>query len=182
MKIRNPLVQSLLILMFHSSAFAIELICEKTPDFKLRNLNGEYESLENVISSIDGIAVMSIFQTTCEPCIEEINFLKELKKKNQDSKSGSFIFFLVSSREDVNVVSDFVRSNNLSSERVLLDKSGKLDSQFQIKLIPKMIFLDKKRRIISAIEGKELGDLRVSNKLGKIIADYSAVNPCDKKR
>ena len=155
--------------------------CKKAHTFALRNQVGELVSLEQLISSSKSkLIVLSFFQTTCPPCIEEIKYLQNLRK-TKSLETPLFDLILVDSKEDRSVTFDFIKNNNLEKEIVLNDPYGKLDGLFNVRLIPKIVVLDRLGRIIESKEGKELSELREANKLSQLINTFGLSNPCNTK-
>jgi peroxiredoxin len=58
--------------------------CLPARDFQLRDQSGDLVSLQKIVkSSKNNIILISVFQTTCAPCINEIKYLLDLKQKNE---------------------------------------------------------------------------------------------------
>lgn len=156
--------------------------CNKIPGFSLRNQYGDLISLDQILkTSKSKLILISFYQTTCTPCIEEIRYLIDTLKKNSELEVKLFDLILIDSKEERNVTFDFLKNNNLEKEMVLNDPYGKLDEMFNLKLIPKIVILDHLGRIIFSKEGKALSELRSTNKLGPLIKKIGLYNPCTSK-
>ncbi len=157
--------------------------CQKTPNFTLRNQSGDLIALEQVLNKTKAkLVVLSIFQTTCAPCIEEINYLIEFQKISSKSKEKIFDLVLIDSKEERSVTLEFINKHAFTDLLVLSDPYGKIDPFFDLKVIPKLVVLDRLGTLIYSKDGKELSELRLSDKLGTNIEELAYAHLCKNER
>ncbi|AZT90876.1 TlpA family protein disulfide reductase [Caldicellulosiruptor changbaiensis] len=109
-------------------------------DFKLESVDGK----EYSISSFRGKKViLNFFATWCPPCRAEIPDFEKFHQSNKD-----IVLIGVNIQEDKNTVKEFLNSMGVSY-LVLLDKDGKIASNFGIEGIPTTFLLDENGRIIA---------------------------------
>ena len=180
MRIRNVL-QSLILLILTTMSIAslAKDLCKVAPEFSLRNQEGTFVGLNDLLIDSNGkLIVLSIFQTTCVPCVEEIKYLQRLKKDEVNKINGRFKIVLIDSNEDRKTTREFLLKNNFIEELVLNDPFGKLDKIYQLITIPKLIIIDAKKNIIFSKEGAELSKLRLSDELRKLFLDPKSASDC----
>jgi thiol-disulfide isomerase/thioredoxin len=153
--------------------------CLPARDFQLRDQSGDLVSLQKIVkSSKNNIILISVFQTTCAPCINEIKYLLDLKQKNEKLGLSNFDLVLIDSKEERSQTFDFLRKNNFKIDTVLNDPNGKLDSLYKISSIPKLIIVDNKANLLTTKDGRELYSLRESGELEKIIMKMAKLESC----
>lgn len=153
------------------------IVCTQIPSsFKLRDQNREMIFLKAQIDkSPNDILAISIFQTTCSPCIEEIKYLNQLKSSRQDLKLD---LMLLNSKEQRSLMISFLQDHSFIALKSLSDPYGLADNIFEIRLIPKLVFVNKKGIILKAIEGSELSKLIHNNKIPDIISELMRAPLC----
>jgi len=148
--------------------------CPLAHDFSLRDQSGDQIDLKQILkNNHKKIIILSIFQTTCAPCMEEILFLNSIKDKY------SFELYIIDSKEDRNTTFLFLKKHNYDWKNILNDPNGKLDSLFDITAIPKMIILNENGNILISKDGKEIYDLRKTGKLETLIEKYATKPNCE---
>lgn len=171
--IRNTLTLVFLFLGFNSFG------CDKAPDFKLRNQEGDLVSLNDILKrNHKDLIFLSIFQTTCLPCIAEITALNKIQKEK--ASEANFELVLLDSKESREETFEFMNKHSFAAFEVLSDPFGKLDKDYKISTIPKLLAISKSGEIIKEFEGKELSDLRKNEKFEETIMSYVKKPKCAK--
>lgn len=153
--------------------------CPKAADFKLRDQAGTLTSLNDIIKNSEKeLIVLSVFQTTCVPCVEEIKYIQNIKRSRLSEGKKDFQFVLIDSNEDRQTTHDFLAKNHIDETVVLSDPNGKLDKLYDLTVIPKIIVIDSDKNIILQKEGTELSKLRASNQLADILIDSYSKRTC----
>lgn len=115
-------------------------------DFKLTDLNGKEVSL----SDYKGKTIyLNFWATWCPACKEELPFIQQLYNERKDA---GLVVLAVDLQESQSTVSKFMADNKYSFP-VLLDKDGKVATDYGIQRIPLSLLIDKNYKIISAREG-----------------------------
>lgn len=130
-------------------------VCEEAPNFSLRDMNGEMTALKKIVeNNPHPLTLISFFQTTCVPCIQEIQQILALKDEKK------FELVLVGSKETREPVQKFLEKFNFEVKTVLTDPNGKLDVNYKISSIPILIVLNKQGVVLSDLRGQSLSVLR----------------------
>ena len=146
---------SFLFFFLTASAFASVTVCEEAPDFSLRDMSGEMTSLKKIVENNPyPLTLISFFQTTCVPCIQEIQQILALKDEKK------FEFVLVGSKETREPVQKFLEKFSFDVKTVLTDPNGKLDKNYKISSIPILIVLNKQGVVLSDMRGQSLSAVR----------------------
>ncbi|MDF2521844.1 MAG: alkyl hydroperoxide reductase/Thiol specific antioxidant/Mal allergen [Clostridia bacterium] len=115
-------------------------------DFKLKDLNGKEVSL----SDYKGKTIyLNFWATWCPPCQEEMPYIQQLNKENQDP---DFVILTIDIQEPEGTVKKFMEDNQYDFT-VLMDKDGDVASMYGIQNIPLSLLIDKNFKIVSAYEG-----------------------------
>lgn len=106
----------------------------KLPDVELETLTGKKVNLadfkgENLI--------VNFWATWCPSCRREIPAFVQLSKIT-DTK-----IILINQGEDVLTVQNYLKSENLNFENILLDQTNQLSRIFEVKGLPTTLFFDK---------------------------------------
>ncbi|MCF8000791.1 MAG: TlpA family protein disulfide reductase [Halanaerobiales bacterium] len=116
----------------------------KAPDFTINNVNGEEVSL----SDYQGTKVfLNFWASWCPPCREEMPSIQKLHKNYDDIK-----VLAVNSGESKEKVLNFLMENNFSFT-TLLDKNGKVTTDYLIRGIPSTFVIDKEGIIVRKQRG-----------------------------
>ena len=105
------------------------------PDFKLRDLNGEYLSLSDLRGSP---VILNFWATWCGPCRIEMPHLQQIYEEWQDR---GLVLLSINLRETSDDVAEFMQTNNLSFP-VLLDTDGSVAEEYRVTGIPPTFFID----------------------------------------
>lgn len=124
-------------------------IGDKLPDFQFENLDFESVSLSSVIK---GKTVLAIIDPNCHSCIEDIEIL--IKTAKTDEAFSRFVFI---SSGNPRYLMDLRDEYNLKSP-ILYDHERMLMNQFQIKMFPFHIVINKDMIIEEVIAGKMVED------------------------
>ncbi len=128
----------------HSEVEVGAAIDKKAPDFTLNNLNGDEVSL----SDYQGTKVfLNFWASWCPPCKEEMPAIQKLHKNYNNIKVVT-----VNSGENKDKVFDYIMENNFSFT-TLLDKNGKITTEYLIRGIPTTFVIDKDGIIVRKQRG-----------------------------
>jgi len=109
-------------------------------DFRLESVDGK----EYSISEFRGKKViLNFFATWCPPCRAEIPDFERFHQNNKD-----IVLIGVNIQEDKKAVEEFLKSMGVSYI-VLLDKEGKIATNFGIEGIPTTFLLDENGKIVA---------------------------------
>ena len=148
MRLKSIFILLISFILFESACFALPS-CNQAKDFSLRDQDGNIVSLMGIIKkSKYKLILVSIFQTTCPPCIEEINALTKIRDANKLAGVENFELVLIDSKESRNTTFDFLIKNKISANIVLNDPNGKLDSLYNITSIPMLLAFDRDGAIL----------------------------------
>ena len=137
------------------------------------------QSLNSTISSSEHkLILVSFFQTTCVPCIQEIRDLLKLGSKLEEAKLPGFELVLVGSKEDRQSVHSFLRKFEFNPKHVLNDPNGKLDKDFDLGSIPVLLVLNKNGQILEDLRGQVLSKIREKMGFEELIEKNLAVDKC----
>ncbi|MGV8946729.1 MAG: TlpA family protein disulfide reductase [Lutibacter sp.] len=119
-----------------------------TPNIKFEDINGESVPLSNFKGKYTYI---DLWATWCGPCIKEIPFLQKIEKKYHD-KNIQFVSVSFDKAEDHDKWVNFVKEKKLTSYQLIAGEETHdiLSKTYNIKMIPRFIFLDPEGKIIDA--------------------------------
>lgn len=119
----------------------------KAPDFNLKDLNGDYISLED----FKGKRVFLIFWATwCPSCQKAMKEIAEFQKENIEKTNE--IVFLGITNEDERVVNDYLKENNYKL-KALFNKDKKLYDEYAVEGVPTMYFINEESDVTGFIQG-----------------------------
>jgi thiol-disulfide isomerase/thioredoxin len=105
------------------------------PGFTLPDLKGREFSLQQYKGKV---VLLDFWATWCSPCRMTMPLLEKL----QDEFRGNLALLTINLQESEDVVRDYVRTQNLSSQ-VLLDEEGSVAQAYGAESIPMQILIDK---------------------------------------
>ncbi|MBI5427391.1 MAG: TlpA family protein disulfide reductase [Nitrospinae bacterium] len=117
------------------------------PDFTLRNLNGNWDSLSNYKGQV---VILNIWATWCGPCRIEMPSLESLYRRFR-SEGVAVLAVSIDKGSDEKVRS-FAREYQLSFP-VLLDADGQVERLFPTPSIPATYVIDKAGQVIAKVDG-----------------------------
>jgi peroxiredoxin len=129
------------------SAASDQTIGTQAPGFTLNNLAGQPVTLADLKGKP---AVINFWATWCPPCEKELPAFEAAFGRYQSEVN----FLAVSVEEPVDVVKSFVEERNLTLP-VLLDSSGNVVNEYDVKALPTTIFIDANGVIVK----RHLGEL-----------------------
>jgi thiol-disulfide isomerase/thioredoxin len=105
------------------------------PPFKLSDLRGREFSLDQYKGKV---VLLDFWATWCSPCRMTMPLLEKLRHEYH----GGLVLLAINLQETEDVVRDYVRQQNLSSQ-VLLDEEGSVAEAYGAQSIPMQVLIDK---------------------------------------
>ena len=118
-----------------------------SPDFTLRNLQG---NLEGLVNHKDKVIILNFWATWCAPCLEEMPAFEKLYRRYRSR--GLTVLAVSLDKGDFSKVQDFVDSNNLTFP-VLIDSDGVAEKLYPSFTIPFTYVIDKDGRVAARVDG-----------------------------
>ena len=117
------------------------------PDFKLRNLKGNYESL----SSYRGeVVVLNFWATWCVPCRVEMPSFEKLFRRYRSE--GVTVLAITLDKNSEERIKSFVDEYGLSFP-ILLDDKSEVERLYPSMTIPFTYVIDREGRIVARVDG-----------------------------
>ncbi len=89
----------------------------------------KYEELESRIQQEkDQLLVVNFWSTTCAPCVKELPYFMEIKKKHSDNPKFKMILVSLDRFVDKERVIKFIKTKNLTAEVILLDDIKRMNT------------------------------------------------------
>lgn len=120
---------------------------EKAPSFKLRNLDGNLEGLDDYKGKV---VVLNFWATWCAPCLEEMPTFEKLYRRYRSQ--GLTVLAVNLDKGNSEKVKKFTDENNFTFI-VLLDSEGIAEKRYPSFTIPFTYVIDKKGRIAARVDG-----------------------------
>ena len=120
---------------------------EKAPSFKLRNLYGNLEGLNDYKGKV---VVLNFWATWCAPCLEEMPTFEKLYRRYRSQ--GLTVLAVSLDKGNSEKVKKFNDANNFTFP-VLLDSEGIAEKLYPSFTIPFTYVIDKKGRVAARVDG-----------------------------
>jgi len=117
------------------------------PPFKLRNLKGNLEGLDDHSGKV---IVINFWATWCAPCVKEMPSFENLYRRFRSQ--GLTILAISLDKGDASKVEKFVDKHKLSFP-VLLDTDGVAEKLYPSFTIPFTYVIDKQGRVVARVDG-----------------------------
>lgn len=152
LKIKILLILSCLFLSDSSRATKNKLNekCTLAKPFKLRNIDGDFVTLERILKSNKKVTMLSFFQKECPPCHTEAKYLTSISKKIGNEKI-QIVF--IGEKESRERILSFIYKNQILNHLILADPYGALEKDYDVKKLPLLLALDSKGRILKKWKG-----------------------------
>lgn len=119
--------------------YAERFIGVEAPDFTLQNVDGESVSLSDYKGQN---VILEMAQTTCHVCLDTQPKLNEFKKTNPD------ITVVQVFNEPTEAVKGFLdKTNSTDTKHSLVGDANKVFSDYEVKFVPILLFIDKEGTI-----------------------------------
>ncbi len=154
---------SLLLIVFATMAVKAQL-----PEIQLKDLKGKVVSA-NKLSNDGKPFVISFFATWCKPCNRELSAIAEVYEDWQKETGMKLIAISTDKAHDVNKVKPLVDANEWEYE-ILLDTNQDLLRALGIQMIPHVLIVDGKGKIVDSRSGyTEGGEGHIIEKIRELI-------------
>ena len=140
------------------------------PAFNLDLLDAEDSASKVALSDYRGQVVMINFWATwCPPCREEMPAIQAVY---DDYKEQGFVVLAVNTTFQDNVleVKDFVLEYNLSFP-ILLDITGEVSQQYQLRGLPSTYFIDRNGVIQAVIVGGPMNETMIRSRVAAMLKE-----------
>ena len=117
------------------------------PDFSLRNLKGNYQSLDSFSGQV---VVLNFWATWCVPCRVEMPSFEKLYRRYRSE--GVTVLAVTLDKNSEQNIKSFVEEYELSFP-VLLDEEGKVERLYPSMTIPFTYVIDRDGRIVARVDG-----------------------------
>ena len=117
------------------------------PDFSLRNLKGNYQSLDSFSGQV---VVLNFWATWCVPCRVEMPSFEKLYRRYRSE--GVTVLAVTLDKNSEQNIKSFVEEYELSFP-VLLDEEGKVERLYPSMTIPFTYVIDREGRVVARVDG-----------------------------
>jgi len=117
------------------------------PSFKLRNIKGNYESLDSYRGDV---VVLNFWATWCTPCRIEMPSFEKLYRRYRSE--GVTVLAITLDKNSKNKINSFVDEYGLSFP-ILLDEKGEVERLYPSMTIPFTYIIDRQGRIVARVDG-----------------------------
>jgi peroxiredoxin len=117
------------------------------PDFNLRNLKGNYQSLESFSGQV---VVLNFWATWCVPCRVEMPSFEKLYRRYRSE--GVVVLAVTLDKNSKQKVESFVDEYGISFP-ILLDEEGKVERLYPSMTIPFTYVIDREGRVVARVDG-----------------------------
>ena len=117
------------------------------PDFSLRNLKGNYESLDSFRGQV---VVLNFWATWCAPCRVEMPSFEKLYRRYRSE--GVTVLAVTLDKNSDHKIKYFVDEYGLSFP-VLIDEKGEVERLYPSMTIPFTYVIDHEGRVVARVDG-----------------------------
>ena len=117
------------------------------PDFSLRNLKGNYESLDSFRGQV---VVLNFWATWCAPCRVEMPSFEKLYRRYRSE--GVAVLAVTLDKNAGPKIKSFVDEYELSFP-ILLDEKGEVERLYPSMTIPFTYVIDSEGRVVARVDG-----------------------------
>jgi len=119
------------------------IIGREAPDFTLEDLDGNSVRLNDLRGKV---VFLNFWATWCPPCRAE---MPDIETVYQEYKDQDIVFLGIDIQQEPGIVRDFIELGGYNWQ-MLLDKTGKVATSYNVRAIPTSYFVDKEG-IISGV-------------------------------
>jgi peroxiredoxin len=117
------------------------------PDFNLRNIKGNYQSLDSFSGQV---VVLNFWATWCVPCRVEMPSFEKLYRRYRSE--GVAVLAVTLDKNSEQKIKSFVDEYELSFP-VLIDEEGKVERLYPSMTIPFTYVIDRGGRVVARVDG-----------------------------
>ena len=117
------------------------------PGFNLRNLKGNYQSLDSFSGQV---VVLNFWATWCEPCRVEMPSFEKLYRRYRSE--GVAVLAVTLDKNSKQKVESFVDEHRISFP-ILLDEEGEVERLYPSMTIPFTYVIDREGRVVARVDG-----------------------------
>ncbi|WP_150305534.1 TlpA disulfide reductase family protein [Pseudomonas saliphila] len=164
--LRTPLGAAMAVgvLVWGFSSFVLNAFEQGTrlPELALRDNQGAPVALHDYVGKP---LVINLWATWCPPCRREMPVLAEAQRNESD-----LTFLFVNQGEGEGIIAEFLASQHLGLDNVLLDTGGQLGQKIGSAALPTTLFYDAEGRQVSSHLG-ELSRASLAREMEKLKMD-----------
>lgn len=173
---RRPLGSAIFagVLVWGATGGALNLMqpSSSLPEVTLTKLNGHETSLSTLARQHDNKPmVVNLWASWCPPCRAEMPMLEKAQKNNPD-----ITFLFVNQGETPDTVHQFIESESLDMDNLLLDDSQSLASTVNARAFPTTLFYDESGRLVNQRMGM-LSSATLKRSLKNLKSDTDSTDP-----
>jgi len=117
------------------------------PGFNLRNLKGNYQSLDSFSGQV---VVLNFWATWCVPCRVEMPSFEKLYRRYRSE--GVAVLAVTLDKNSKQKVESFVDEHRISFP-ILLDEEGEVERLYPSMTIPFTYVIDREGRVVARVDG-----------------------------
>lgn len=160
----TKILSALVLCLFSTIAFA------QLPSIQLKDLKGKTVDVSK-LNNEGKPFVISFFATWCKPCNRELKAIHEVYPDWQEETGMKLIAISIDKAQNINKVKPLVDSEGWEYD-ILLDPNSDLSRALGIQMIPHVLILDGKGKIVDSRSGYiEGGEEHIIEKVREIIAN-----------
>ncbi len=137
-------------------------IGDKAPDFQLRDIDGQYVSLSELLGQP---VMLNFWASWCGPCLMEMPYIQQV---HEEWSGRGLVLLAVNCGESSSQVRGFMQNQGYTFS-VLLDTNGSASQDYGVRGIPTTLFID----MYGIIQGKVVGafpsEEAIEQQLGNIV-------------
>lgn len=136
------------------------------PDFTLQRLEGDSMTLSELSGKV---VVLNFWASWCPPCRAEMPALQRVYQDERER--GLEILAVNTTYQDSEIeMIDFRDRNNLSFP-ILIERTGEVARQYQIRAMPTTFFIDRQGVIRSVILGGPISEVTLQTKIEELLRE-----------
>jgi len=136
------------------------------PDFTLQRLEGDSMTLSELSGKV---VVLNFWASWCPPCRAEMPALQRVYQDKRER--GLEVLAVNTTYQDSEIeMIDFRDRNNLSFP-ILIERTGEVARQYQIRAMPTTFFIDRQGVIRSVILGGPISEVTLQTKIEELLRE-----------